>query len=1002
MLILALAPRAASQGYPPGEAVSKMTSHAGVHIQIIASEPQIRQPILVKCDDRGRLWTIQYLQYPNPAGLKRVSVDRWSRTVYDRVPEPPPRGPRGADRITIIEDADADGRGDRFTDFIDGLNLCTGIEFGFGGVFVLQVPYLLFYPDRNRDDVPDSDPEVLLSGFGMEDAQAMVNHITWGPDGWLYGVNGSTTTCRVRGFEFQQGCWRYHPRTKAFELFCEGGQNTFGLTFDDRGELYYSTNGGPFVHAWQGASFYKTFGKHGPLHHRFAYGFLEPLKVDQVPGGPPTGGTIYREPAFPFLMGKFVAGNFLGHTVSSWNLTPAGATVEASWNNVLLNANDTWFGPTDLAVGPRGEIYVSDFCDARTAHPDPDARWDTSNGRIYRLAPATLPAAPLTPLADLPTSALLEHLVGPSGWLADRARVELASRQDLSARSTLADWSASPEERRALAGLWGLAAIDSLDDDLLINALAHPSPAVRKWAVQLSADTHPPSPALTAALIERAPIEQAPIVLAQLAASARRIPQEAGIKLALQLLASSTDLPEPRIDLSIWWAIETRAMDERGRILATLAHRDEWNRPAARAQILRLIRRYAADATSAGSLASTELLQSAPEDHQRDAWSAVNAGLAERFQPLAEIDQGGLFQDQATPTTETQKETSAPPSVDDSPLALLARSQHRDHPRDRVLLESVLRLGVEGAADQLKDILSDVAAVEPADIELARFLDESDRIRSLEPLIDSTSESVQRAAIKQLVRSDDASLTGRWIRRLIQADVSPSVAGDLRRALLGRAPSARQLLQMVDQGRLSAQAIPVTDLKWAALHNDPEVGDLLKKHWGNIRPGTTEEKLATMRRLSNDLRADKGEPERGKGLFTKHCGNCHQLFGEGEKIGPDLTTANRHDRAALLGNILDPSAVVRREYQRWIVETADGRLLAGLIVAEDGASLTLADEKGLKTRIERGEIESMKVSDVSLMPEGLLELFSPQELRDLFAYLEKDATAAAPVADRPQ
>ena len=114
---------------------------------------QVRRP--------GRLWTIQYLQYPNPAGLKRVKVDRWSRTVYDRVPEPPPHGPRGADRITILEDTDGDGRADKFQDFVDGLNLCTGVDFGHGGVFVLQVPYLLFYPDSNRDDVPDGDPEVL-------------------------------------------------------------------------------------------------------------------------------------------------------------------------------------------------------------------------------------------------------------------------------------------------------------------------------------------------------------------------------------------------------------------------------------------------------------------------------------------------------------------------------------------------------------------------------------------------------------------------------------------------------------------------------------------------------------------------------------------------------------------------------------------------------------------------------------------------------------------------
>ena len=229
---------ALAQGFSPEEAERRITAIDGVHVKVFAAEPDIRQSIFVKCDDRGRLWTIQYLQYPNPAGLERVKVDRWSRTTYDRVPEPPPRGPHGADKITILSDTDGDGRADEFKDFVDGLNLVTGVEFGHGGVYVLQVPYLLFYPDRNRDDVPDGDPEVLLSGFGMEDAQAIANHLTWGPDGWLYGVNGSTTTCRIRGIEFQQGCWRYHPRTKEFELFCEGGLNCYGLTFDANGELY--------------------------------------------------------------------------------------------------------------------------------------------------------------------------------------------------------------------------------------------------------------------------------------------------------------------------------------------------------------------------------------------------------------------------------------------------------------------------------------------------------------------------------------------------------------------------------------------------------------------------------------------------------------------------------------------------------------------------------------------------------------------------------------------
>src|ERR1700758_4294856 len=147
-----------------------MTVPDGFEVTVAASEPTIRKPGAIDVDERARLWVMQYLQYPNPAGLKRVKVDRFSRTVYDRQPEPPPRGPKGADRITILEDTDGDGRADGSHDFAAGLNLASGLAFGSGGVFVLQAPYLLFYPDCDGDDRPDGDPEVLLTGFGMEDA----------------------------------------------------------------------------------------------------------------------------------------------------------------------------------------------------------------------------------------------------------------------------------------------------------------------------------------------------------------------------------------------------------------------------------------------------------------------------------------------------------------------------------------------------------------------------------------------------------------------------------------------------------------------------------------------------------------------------------------------------------------------------------------------------------------------------------------------------------------
>ena len=164
-----------AQGYSAEDAPRHMTLPAELEVRCVASEPMIVQPVCLEFDDRGRPWVLQYIQYPNPAELKRARVDRWSRTTYDRVPAPPPRGPKGSDRITILEDTNRDGRADIARDFVSGLNLATGLAFGHGGVFVLNVPYLLFYPDRDRNDVPDSDPEVCVTGFGMDDAHSVAN-----------------------------------------------------------------------------------------------------------------------------------------------------------------------------------------------------------------------------------------------------------------------------------------------------------------------------------------------------------------------------------------------------------------------------------------------------------------------------------------------------------------------------------------------------------------------------------------------------------------------------------------------------------------------------------------------------------------------------------------------------------------------------------------------------------------------------------------------------------
>lgn len=707
LLVISAAASLFGQGYSKTEAPKHFKVASGFRATLYAGEPEIRQPILVKLDDRGRLWTIQYLQYPNPAGLKRVSVDRYSRTIYDRVPEPPPRGPKGADRITIMEDTDGDGRADKFKDFVNDLNLCTGVAFGYGGVFVIQAPYLLFYPDRNRDDVPDADPEVLLSGFGMEDSQSMANHLTWGPDGWLYGLNGSTTTSKVRGIEFQQGVWRYHPFTREVELFAEGGGNIYGLTFDADGNLFYSSNGSAlFWHAVQGGYYQKNFGKHGPLHNPYTYGFFPHVKHNGVNGGHVVlGGISYSGDSFsPSFRNSFLGGNFLSHNVSWWRVRPLGSTVEAFLGGTLFDANDSWSNPTDLAQGPDGAVYICDFFDVRTAHPDPDADWDRSNGRIYKLFGDAAGPMPKIDLAKLSSAELVKLLGHSNGWFADQARVLLAERRDSAVYQELRRMALQPENGRlALQALWALNVSGGFDDALASVLLKHPYPYVRYWTVRLLGDANKVSPRISNQLRSLSSTEPQVVVRSQLASTAKRLPPADGLAIVTGLLNQGKNADDPHVPWLIWWALEGKAFPAKREILAYFARAEVWESALTRDNASRLIRRYAAEGSTVGYEAALALLQIVPQDHSNAALMSLDQGLSERSgvpkpQDTALYSDLGMTQ---RPTPSGQMRQYAPLT---SQLRAYVAARWRDSMSDPLRARLALRANVVGVEANLVKI----------------------------------------------------------------------------------------------------------------------------------------------------------------------------------------------------------------------------------------------------------------------------------------------------------
>jgi putative membrane-bound dehydrogenase-like protein len=1000
LVLLPHAP-ACAQGYAPEVAAAKMTAADGFAVHLVAAEPMVRQPVAaIEFDERGRLWVIQYLQYPNPAGLKRVQVDRYSRTVYDRVPEPPPRGPKGADRITILSDFDKDGRARKAKDFVSNLNLASGMAFGHGGVFVLQTPYLLFYPDRDRDDVPDGNPDVLVAGFGMEDAHSVANSLTWGPDGWLYGCQGSTVTAYINGLEFQQGVWRYHPLTRRFELFCEGGGNSWGLDFDSHGNLLYSTNVGGFtmLHGVQGAYYWKQFGKHGALHNPFAFGYLDHVPHRHFQGGHVTvGGIVYQGDSFPARFhGKYIAADLLGHAVYWHDLTPDGSSFRSAHGGELLLANDTWFAPSDVTLGPDGSVYVADWFDQRTAHPDPDADWDRSNGRVYRISYQGAEKGKLQQPFDLtrmPSEPLVALLSYPNDWFRRKARQVLADRRDpevVFPLRRLIEEAKDPDLQ--LQALWALYVSGGFTDGLALKLLGHRNPDVRRWTVRFLGDDCRVSRSMAKRLADMAAVEPDAVVRSQLLCTAKRLPGRDGLPLVRLILERNLDTRDPQIPLLAWWAVEAHAVDAREPVLEMFATPEAWQAPLVREVIIeRLMRRYAAEGGPHGFTACARLLAAAPAAGRSQLLTALDQGLQDQVaRPLK--NSGTLFKDFAAVEKPLERGSAGNQKLPPV-LALLLDSLWTPDTTDVMLIRICARLGREAARERAVALATDPKMGQPMRLALLDALADLGDPECVEPvlrLIGGETEAAQAAALTVLQHFGRAEIASVLMRQY--PNLSSKLRARVREILLSRRTWAAAFLQEVSRGRFDAREIPVEQLQVVALHNDRSLDELVRKHWGNIRPGSPEEKLAEMRRVNNDLRAGPGDPAAGCTLFRKHCATCHKLFGDGESIGPDLTYANRKDRDELLRHIIDPSAIIRKEYLAYNVQTADGRSLTGLIAEQAPNAITLLDAKNQRTKVARDRIESIQESPVSLMPENLLKELKPKELRDLFSYLQSDKT----------
>ncbi len=967
---------------PPEKSVAMMQVPDDLVVECVLAEPVVRQPLQMHFDTRGRLWVVNYEQYPNPAGLKMLSRDQHWRAVYDKTPLPPPRGVKGRDRITVHEDTDGDGRFDKHSVFLDDLNIATACAVGEKGVWVLNPPYLLFYADENGDDVPDGDPEVHLEGFGIEDTHSCANSLTWGPDGWLYGAQGSTVSGNVRRpgektgvFSMGQNVWRYHPTRKVYEVFAEGGGNAFGVEFDSEGRLFSGHNGGNTrgFHYIQGGYYQKGFGKHGPLSNPHAYGYFPAMRHHDVPRFT-HDFVVYEDTALPEpYRGKLFGVEPLQGQLVLSSIEDDGSTFRTQDLSRVLKTDEKRFRPVAIEVGPDGAIYVADFHEPQISHREHFAGVvENTTGRIYRIRAKKGGAKPLPDLTRRTNEELVALLKSSDESLRSAARRVLWSKR----RNTIDEFDAARlQGQAALERLWlakqGLA-------ERTAELLGHRDPVVREWAVRLLCDIPESGTRYASRLAHIAENETDVRVRSQLAASARRIDppknrwsgtyESSGHPVVWALLGRDADADDPHLPLMIWWAIERECSERPSYVVAALEgerHADRWKSRVLRETVLtRLMRRLASEGSQRHLELCARLLKASPD---AAATKSLTAGFEEAYRGRALV---GL----PSELVEALAESGG--------ASLSLRLRQRDD---------------EAVGESLDAIVNDkVTAAER--VRLIEILGEIREARAVDPLLSllaSKNDAVRSATLGALQAFDEPRIGERIVAIVPRSAAVESDAesgrNDVRNLALevlgGRAAWTSQLLDAVESGRIDADSVPRSIVRRLTLHREPAVARRVEKVWGDVRGATSDEMAAEIGRLTETIAAGSGDPFGGKRLYEKSCGKCHQLFGEGGRIGPDLTPYQRKDTANLLVNVVNPSAEVRKGFESSVVVTDEGRVVTGFLTEQTPQLVVVRTAEGREVRIPAESVEEITRQKASLMPERLLDGLTDQQVRDLFAYL---------------